>query len=332
MMWLINDLLPRGDRGMDSGMEGCGKTTFGNWLSVCIASGKDLFGQEVQQGNVLIIDEETPFHTLEQKLNRFSQGLGYPTYEDLPIRVCSMKGFRFNRKTERDKLLEEIEDFKPTFIRMDSLISMIPSGRQGLCETDSGVGISIRDDLNMILGASPGSSSLLSAHSCKPVEYWTLEQYAKAEMPSLVRGHGSIVGEACDTGFGIKKLSQYPDPLRLAVFVKARRSAVPMSDAVLYLEMKEEKYGEGWARLERIPPPPIEPCKPAKDLYPLFLNEKPYEAMDIVRTCALLTKTECRMGVEELLEHRIIVKGSEPQTFKLNVNGDHDEEYLEKLT
>ena len=332
MTWLIDDLLPQGDRVMDSGMEGCGKTTFGNYLSVCIASGNDVFGQKVQQGNVLIIDEETPFPTLEQKLDRFSQGLGYSSYQDLPIRIRSMEGFRFNRKTERDKLLEEITSFQPTFIRMDSMIAMIPSGRQGLCETDSGIGISIRDDLNTILKASPGSSSLLSAHSCKPVEYWTIGEYDKAEMPSLVRGHGSIVGEACDTGFAIKKLSQYPDPLRLAVFVKARRSAVPMSDAVLYLEMKEEGYGKGWARLERIPPPPIEPCKPAKELYPLFMDEEPHEAADIVRTCALLKKTECRVGVEELLDHRIIVRGSEPQTYQLNVNGDRDEEYLEKLT
>ncbi|MCP4608271.1 MAG: AAA family ATPase [Planctomycetes bacterium] len=334
MAWLINDWYEKNHRGIDAAPEGGCKTTFGAWMSICIAAGVDFLGQPVQQGPVLLVDEETPFASLERMLDRFSNGLGYGSYKDLPITVVSFSGFRFKRKAELDKLLTVINKEKPVFIRLDSYVAMLPGSRQGLSENNSEAGIAVRDDLNNMLAVSPGCNILLAAHSPKPVIAYTLDQIRCAEMPSLVRGHGSLVGEACDTGFAIKKLSQYPDPLRFGIITNARRGPNPMSAEVVYVEMKEERYGEGWARLESIPPVPCPPSKAAKELFHYFLDQAPHQEQDIRKINALRTTKEIRSAIDELLDANVIVNHQRPFTYELNSNYQQevDAEYLGKLT
>ena len=162
--WLIEDWFPLGHRGMDTAPEGSFKTILGCWLAVCIASGTPVFGHPVQQGNVLMVDEETPENSLNYHLDRFSRGLGYK-YSDLPIYILPMEGFRFGRKTEMDKLLKVVNAIDPVFLRFDSLLAMLPSGRQAYSENDCHLGEVVRDDLGKLL--SPHRSLLLSAHSKK---------------------------------------------------------------------------------------------------------------------------------------------------------------------
>jgi len=182
-------------------------------------------------GPVLIVDEETPKSSLEDQLNRFSQGIGVGDYSQLSITVYHMEGFRFGRKSELNKLLDVVRALQPTLITMDSLIAMIPGGRQGFGETNSETGIAMRDDLNQILNACPNCNILLAAHCGKPLAEWSVEQFDKAEMQTLVRGHGALVGEVCDTGFALKKLNERP--LQFAIITKARRAAVEMSSKVV---------------------------------------------------------------------------------------------------
>jgi RecA-family ATPase len=103
--WLIENWLPSGHKGQLTAPEGSFKTIWMSYLVVCIASGNMVLGNKVLQGPVIIIDEETPLGSLKKHLNRFSQGLGYTSYDVLPITVMSMTGFRLGRKTEFDKLL-----------------------------------------------------------------------------------------------------------------------------------------------------------------------------------------------------------------------------------
>ena len=331
--WLIENWLPIGHKGQITAPEGSFKTIWMVYLAVCIASGNPVLGCRVQQGSVLVVDEETPIISLEKLLDRFSQGLGYSSYKDLPIEIKSMEEFRFGRKTSLDKLLTSITQVQPRLITLDSFIAMLPSGRQGYVENDSGTGEIIRDDLNKILTAAPLCSTLLSAHSRKPVSEFSIEELRLADMQSIVRGHGSIVGEGCDTGYVIKKISQYPDPTRFAIITKPRRLAIPMSVKPLYVEMEEEAYGKGWARLKEISSDIIPPSKYAMALYKLFADEKPHSSKDIVREYALYTKGQLIMGVEELLNRKVILHTTKPQVYYLNPKrkSDCNEAYLGAL-
>ncbi len=305
--WQINGWFPQGHRGIDAAPEGGCKTIWGAWLAICIAANAPIFGHEVEGGNVLIVDEETPLSSLRRLLDRFAQGLGYESSSELPITILSMIGFRFGRRGARTNLLEIISKIKPKFIRFDSYLAMLPGGRQGLGENNCESGVAVRDDLQAVKDASPRCNILLSAHSSKPVTDWGVEQYTRSAMQDLVRGHGSLVGEACDTGFCIKKLSEYPKPLQFAVVTKARREAVPMSAEVVYVGMEEERYGEGAARLVRILPVSDPPSKAAKSLFRLFVDSLPHTETEIVKKNALCTRCQNSDAVQELKMQRIIL-------------------------
>jgi len=331
--WLIEKWFPSGHRCMDTAPEGSFKTIFGCWVSVCVAAGMSVFGRPTRQGNVLIIDEETPESSLTYHLERFSKGLGLK-YKNLPIYLHCMKGFRFGRKTEMDKLIKEVFRTNPVFIRMDSLLAMLPSGRQTISENDCHLGETVRDDLNQIL--SPDCTILLAAHAKKYVAELPLEELSDMAMQSIVRGHGSIVGEGCDTGFIIKKISENPSPTRFCIITKSRRQAIPFN-SIRYVEMKEQKYGEGWARLEEISPMDFPPSELAKHLYPIFeVADKKgsfnHSSQWISKTYAFLSKKEFRIGIKELLNRRVIIEKS-PQNYCKNPNmySECTLEYLQEL-
>ena len=267
----------------------------------------------------MIIDEETPESSLDYHLARFSKGLGF-NYSELPIYRYSMKGFRFGRKTEMDKILKLVSHIDPIFIRMDSLLAMLPGGRQFQSENDSRLGEMIRDDLNQLL--NPECSILIAAHSKKYIAELSLEEVSGMEMQGIVRGHGSIVGEGCDTGYIIKKVSTHPNPTRFCVITKARRQAIP-DDQPHLIELKEEYYGLGWARLELIPLDSLPPSDLARIVYHTFNlgtargGSLEHSSKWILQTCAFQTKRECKIGVQELMKHKVIVE-TKPQSYVLN--------------
>jgi hypothetical protein len=336
--WLIDEFLPLGHRAMDTAPEGCFKTQFGCWLAICIAAGKPVFGKDVFKGPVMIVDEESPPASLDKVINRFCSGLGVKL-GDLDLYRFSMEGFRFGVKSELTKLIDKVKVIKPVFIRMDSLLAMIPSGKTGLGENYSNLGEIISDDLTAILKATENQCSILiSAHSKKSVSEMTLEEVDSSDMQTLVRGHGSIVGEGCDTGFAIHRESKYPEPTRFSLLTKPRRDGIPMAQYPALIELVEERYAGGWARLEKIDNALIPPSSFALSLYP-FLSEvytgggNPQRtAEEIVRKHAFMTKSQCHQGMFELFSHKVIVNGNKPQSFTLNPNEKEVEaQYLKIL-
>lgn len=331
--WLVENWFPLGHRGMDTAPEGSFKTILGCWTAVCVASGTPIFGYPVNQGPVMMVDEETPEESLKYHLERFSAGLGYE-FSDLPIHIFSMTGFRFARKTKMDDLLKLIDVIDPVFIRLDSLLAMLPSGNQAISENDCHLGEIIRDDLNKLV--TPRRSILLAAHAKKYIADLTFDEIENKEMQSIVRGHGSVVGEGCDTGYIIKKLSEHPNPTRFALITVVRRQAIP-GKKIKYIEMKEERYGEGWARLEQIMPSKFPPSKQAMEVYQLFKIPSKKTGLNhssqwILRQMAFRNKDFCRIGVEELLKRKVILN-PEPQHYELNLKmtSQCDHDYLRHL-
>jgi len=155
-------------------------------------------------------------------------------------------------------------------------------------------------------------------------------------MQSIVRGHSSIVGEGCDTGFIIRKISEQPEPTRFYIITKVRRQAIPANRAIL-VEMKEEQYGNGWARLEKITLDMLPPTIQAKEIYPLFKipdgrGNFNHSSEWIKRKMAFRNGEFCRLGIEELLHQKVIV-GTEPQNYELNQKraSQCNQDYLQRL-
>lgn len=329
--WFIEDWYPMGHRMMDTAVEGNCKTMLGCWLAICTAAGKDFLGQKVQQGSVIIVDEETPAATLEDKISRFALSFGFADWRELPIYIYSMKGFRFGRKTALDWLVKIVVDKEPMLLRMDSVLAMMPGFRQGMSENDSGIGIALKDDLDKLLLFVKNVS--ISAHAKKYVTDMLPKQMRSTDMQAIVRGHGSIVGEAADSGIVIKKISEYPDPTRFVLITKARRKAIPMSIEDVFVELEEESYGKGWAKLKRIDPIALPPTRTACDLFSFFKKENIITADYIVRKAALYGRIEIRNGLEELIERKAVINPNGAFTFAINPRAktECDKQYLKKL-
>lgn len=337
--WIIDGFLPMGHRGMDAAPEGSYKTKWGIQMACCIAAGKPFLGMDVSQGPVLIVDEETPEMDVDNDISRFCEGLGVK-FKDIPLYRMCKTGFRFGRKAEMEKLADIIRAINPRLVRIDSFLACLPTGKGGYDENTSQVGELIRDNMAELIDAGGNKCAImLSAHCKKAVASLPFDVVKDSEMQTLVRGHSSIVGEGCDTGYVLIKISEAPKPSRFAVVIKARRKAIPAAQKILYVELKEEKYGTGWARLELLPHIAAPPSDLACSIYPLFKEVSPgggfrqRSAEEVAKKCAFLTKTQCRMGMTELLHHRAILIGTRPQTFRFNPNEDTEVEkdYLQTL-
>jgi len=326
--WLIDDWLPLGHRVMDVAPEGSFKTQLGIWIACCVAAGIPVFGMDVFQGPAIIWDEETPIASLDKIIDRFCRGLGVKFGSSLPLYRFSMQGFRFGKKVELNKFIDIVKVIKPSFIRMDSLLAMIPQGgSNGMGENFSHLGEMVRDDLTALLEATNNECTImLAAHAKKMVAAMTLEEVEHAEMSTLVRGHGSIVGEGCDTGLAIHKESKYPDPTKFSILTKVRRQGIPAADYPLLIELVEQKYSEGWARLEKVDNSLIPPSDGACSMYPYFAQRNGgggfsiRTSQEIVRTHAFLTKGQIKEGMHDLFKHGVILNGTRPQTFILNTD------------
>jgi hypothetical protein len=256
--WLVEGLIPKRHRNIIVAPErGC-KTMNTCALAVCVAAGEPYLGLNVEQGTTVIVDQETPPADLKKWLVRFSMGLGRD-YNSLPIVVYDKETyqFRFDRKTCRDWLVDKLEKIKKDsspikLITFDSMIALLPSGRQGIVENDSTIGKTLQDEFDTYLQVAKEATIMMSAHAKKEVAAMMLKDIKAAEMVSMVRGHGSIVGEGCDTGFAIKKLCEAPRDSKTtyAIIPKPGRSGIPIPE--LYVALEEEKYMEGWAKLKQI--------------------------------------------------------------------------------
>ena len=325
--WLIDEWLPIGHRVMDIAPEGSHKTRLGVWIAICVAAGIPVFGMGTFQGPAIIFDEETPPASLDNIIYRFCRGLNIKYDASLPLYRFSMIGFRFGVKSELKNLLDIVKVIKPTFIRMDSLLAMIPNnGINGMGENFSRLGEIVRDDLTALLDATNNECTImLSAHTKKMVSAMTLEEVVEAQPQTLVRGHSSIIGEGCDTAMCIHKEVER-DPTRFSLITKPRRLGIPVAKYPMLIELEEQEYSKGWARLTKIDNSLIPPTDSACSLYPYFAQRNASggfyirSSEEIVKKHAFLTKPQIREGVHELFSHKVIMNDSRPQMFIMNPN------------
>ena len=126
--WIVDGLIPEGHVVLFLGQPHSTKSRFLEQLAICVASGHRFLGYEgfaVTQGSVLLIDEDTPTDTLEQRLNRLALGSGVDI-SNLPFEYRSMNGFLLNDNRQLINLEHDIGQMQPpVVVILDSLSSMM---------------------------------------------------------------------------------------------------------------------------------------------------------------------------------------------------------------
>jgi hypothetical protein len=87
---LVQDMLLQVGVSMLCAKPKTGKSTFARQLSVCVAEGRDFFGKQTMQGDVLILNLEGPIGVLQQHLQKLGytekNGVIHIVHEQMPFR------------------------------------------------------------------------------------------------------------------------------------------------------------------------------------------------------------------------------------------------------
>ncbi|GKS58534.1 hypothetical protein YTPLAS18_20610 [Nitrospira sp.] len=120
--WLVEKIIPAGNRGVLFGEFGCYKSWLLLHLGLHIAAGRSWLGQFLipQPRSVLFIDEEMSEVELRRRVKQLAEGAGLQT-EDLPFRAVSHAGIRCDER-QIPRLLEDLrlEGFDPDTVMVET--------------------------------------------------------------------------------------------------------------------------------------------------------------------------------------------------------------------
>jgi len=83
-LWLVDGLIPHGHMVIMGGLPGAGKSWIADALAAHVASGMDFLGLPIKQGEVLLVDEDTPEDELRNRFQRLAEGIKVSP-DDLPL-------------------------------------------------------------------------------------------------------------------------------------------------------------------------------------------------------------------------------------------------------
>jgi len=119
--WLIENQIPDNEIGLLVGKRGERKTFTALEQVLCLASGKDCFGDKVPEPKrVIFVTEEDSVDSLVSRIKPLKKGLGI--IEELPIKYLSFNGLKLDKDGVKFKKFKElILDFKPDLVVIDAL-------------------------------------------------------------------------------------------------------------------------------------------------------------------------------------------------------------------
>ncbi|MHA1973021.1 MAG: AAA family ATPase [Candidatus Hodarchaeales archaeon] len=120
--WLVEPLFPLNGISVIGGDGNVGKSWLTLHLALCVASDKPFLNKfTVQQGDVLIIDEENPLSLIYERTNQLSRSMQVNPNE-LPIHILGNNNFKLDNDSSINSIRLWLGNVKPKLIIIDSLI------------------------------------------------------------------------------------------------------------------------------------------------------------------------------------------------------------------
>lgn len=215
--WIVKDLIPAGQLCLVLAQAGVGKSLAVEDLGVSVVFGLPFCGFETVDGNVLIIDQDTPTDRLKARLKRF--GMGTKAEKKHTLFVESMQGYSLG---SADRLFKLINDH-PTakLVIIDSLHSIC--GRLNPNHTtDMGVLAKLKrecltDDRTIIINHHISEKVVYPVHSLMTEDTHKMSMGASAIMQQADTYY--IVGADASNGV-TEKLYIRPVAKRLSIPTK----------------------------------------------------------------------------------------------------------------
>lgn len=160
--YLWTDVVPRSQFVLIQGDMGMGKSMIYQALAVALANGEPKFlGRKlnpVRDGRVLIVDEENPEAVVRHRLAQ----LGLKPENRKKLHIISQRGIRLDYSQDVDKLYEDVENFSPDLVCLDSFVRFHTSD-----ENASGAISAMYNQAIMPLSRQLGAAVILLHHTKK---------------------------------------------------------------------------------------------------------------------------------------------------------------------
>lgn len=122
--WVVEGVLAVPGVGVLFGGPGTKKTYTALHLAVSVAMGKEWLGHSVQQGTVLIIDEESGEQRLDLRLAQVMRGLLAPV--DIPLAYVSLANFQLSNQRDVVEIEGLVGQVQPRLVIVDALTDVAP--------------------------------------------------------------------------------------------------------------------------------------------------------------------------------------------------------------
>lgn len=219
--WLVESLVPMGQLNVVLAQAGVGKSLLVENLAVQVIYGEAFCGFDTVEGDVLIIDQDTPENVLHKRLLQFRNKFG-ETERKYKLFIENMKGHSLY-----DNTLQTLIRDHPTakLIIIDSLHSVC--GRLNPNYTSDMSRLAMLKETCL----RPDNTILLNHHISQK-EVLTIDDLMLGETNHLAMGNSAIIQQA-DTYYIVGAIANEGKTDRLYVRPVSKRVSIPMKPVIL---------------------------------------------------------------------------------------------------
>lgn len=183
--WLVESLIPMGHLCLMLAQAGVGKSLVVESLAVHIASGVPFCGLKSLEGDVLILDQDTPQNVLQKRLIRFNHGLNNTTNSNQPKHKLFWESMR-NYSLDNGTLITAINDYPSAIlVIIDSLHSFC--GRLNPNTSDMAILAKVKSK------CLTKDKTILFNHHISQKKDASIEELMSGETNSLAMGYSGIM-------------------------------------------------------------------------------------------------------------------------------------------
>ena len=228
--WLVNKLVPLGHLCIFLSQAGVGKSLLLEFLAICISRHQKFCGFDASGGDALIIDQDTPWDTINKRLLRF--GKAVEPIQNHKLYLESMRGYQLKNKT----LYTAINDYNGVrLVGIDSLHSVFDGLNPNMTSDASKLATLKEKCIN-------DCNTIIINHHISEKKELSVKELMSADPHRLSMGSSAIIQQA-DTYYIIGATAEAGKTDHIYVRIISKRATIPTPPIVLRL-LPTENGGE----------------------------------------------------------------------------------------
>ena len=231
--WIVENFIPTSHLCFVLAQAGVGKSLLVESIATAIVCGVPYGGLKTVEGDVLIIDQDTPTNTLNRRLSRLISGLGVPKKHHLWIK--SMQGYTLSERT----INTIIADYPTAVLTIiDSLHSVCGKLNPNLTSDMNILSRLKQERINS------HNSILINHHITQKLEDPSVNNLMTGDTASLAMGSSVIIQQA-DSYYIVGATAKDGITERIYVRSVSKRVSIPGKPIILrVIPTGKEKQGE----------------------------------------------------------------------------------------